>query len=98
MNQLTIVGTIKEVPNFKTTSTGLNFANILVQSNRITDKNIDEFQITFWNQNLDYIKNNISNGDKVYIKAHLKSNNFNKENKETLYRNDIIGEKIHLIN
>lgn len=97
MNQLTIVGTVKHIPDFKTTSNGLNFSNIIIESLKNNEKTPEEFLITFWNQNLEYIKSNVSNGDKVYIKAHLKANNYNKDNNEILYRSDIVGERIHLI-
>ncbi len=94
MNQIILIGNIKEKPLFKTTTTGLNLATVLIEKN----DNSDMYQFTFWNQNSEYVKDNIKEGDKVIIKGHLKANNFLKDDNEIYYRCELIGDRISVIN
>lgn len=97
MNTVTLIGTVKDIPEMKKTNNGLHYANLVIECMKNNENDKQDFSITFWNGQVNYIKESISNGDKVCIKAHLRSNNFQKENGELVYKCEIVGEKILIV-
>lgn len=101
MNTLLLIGKVKQHPIFKQTNEGVNIAYTVIETNKKIKNKGDEnenFNVIFWNQTAEYLKDNIKKDDYVMIRARLKPNNYKKEDKEIIYRTEIIGEKISNLN
>lgn len=99
MNTVLLIGKIKNHPSFKQTNEGINMAFVVLETNKKTKNSDNEnFNVIFWNQTADYLKTNIKKDDSVVIRGRLRPNNYQKENKEIIYRTEIIGEKISHLN
>ncbi len=99
MNQIILVGKIKEEPRYELTASGINYATMLVEVPRnFDDDQSDTFQVTLWKQVADYLKEKGRVNDLVGIKGRLKPNNYQRGEDDIIYHSDVICERITFIN
>ncbi len=101
MNQFTLIGTIKGDTSIKFTSANVPYVNLTIENERVNpngDLVIEEFATLLYGNNVDYYKDIIREDDFVYIKGHLKDNNYLKDGGEILYKVDLIIDRIYVIN
>ncbi len=101
MNQIFLVGRIYEPVTFKETAANIKMAQAVIavkrsyQSSEGTDS--DLYQVNFWRNNVDEVRDKFQVGDLVAIRGRLSANNFVKDTQEVIYRAEITGERISLI-
>lgn len=102
MNQIILVGTIKEAPICQLSANGNKFATMLVEVERPlregqsqTQKDI--FQVTMWRTLAEQCEQGYDVGKAVGIRGRLLANNYINDEK-VRYRSDIVAEKIKLYN
>ena len=98
MNQVILVGTVKEKPEFRESSAGNRFCSLLIEVDRSfrnaeggTDK--DVFQVTMWRNLAEECEKNIDAGMSIGIKGRLSASNYLSDGKAR-YRCEIIAEKM----
>ena len=100
MNNLNIVGTIKDQIVVKETASGVPVGQLLVEVNRnkkgedgATITLGEVFQVTLWRNLIDQVSH-LQPGTVVAIQGRLSANNYSRESGETYYRPEIIAEKL----
>ena len=97
MNSIVIIGKLKEGPTLKEIAGGLKLAQGIFEAPRSYSngegKDFDLFQISFWKG---LAEEALKLPEDVYIaiKGRLQANNFTKDDGTTIYRNEIVAEKI----
>ena len=100
MNQIVLVGQVKETPSFRETNSGTKLGTMLLEVER-TQKNPegghdkDVFAITLWRNLASECENVIRPGMSVGIKGRLTANNYLKGD-EIRYNSDIIAERVSI--
>ncbi|MCF0115660.1 MAG: single-stranded DNA-binding protein [Erysipelotrichaceae bacterium] len=102
INQCVLVGRVKELPEMKTTPTGIAMASMVVEvdrSFRNSDgtQSVDEFKVILWRGIAETCVNCCELGSIVGIKGRLQGTRFENKNKEIFYNTDIIAEKVSFL-
>ncbi len=100
MNNINIVGTIKDQVVVKETANGVPVGQMLVEVSRnkrgVDGETIivgDVFQVTLWRNLIDQVSH-LQPGTVVAIQGRLAANNYSRESGETYYRPEIVVEKL----
>lgn len=101
LNQIVLVGRVKEMPVIKETSHGNKVATLIMEVERnfkstTGEVEYDDFQVTLWRGMAEECENNCVVGALVGIKGRLQANNYVKE-EVTYYKGDLIAEKISIL-
>lgn len=102
MNQLILIGKIKELPQIKETTNGITVGRLTVEvkkgrkSGEQAGEN-ESYQFTLWRTLAEEVEKNAVIGANIAIKGRLQANNFTKDNGEIVYRSDLIAEKVCFI-
>lgn len=102
INQCVLVGRVKELPEMKTTSTGISMASMIIEvdrSFRNSDgtQSVDEFRIILWRGIAETCVSCCTIGSIVGIKGRLQGTTFENKNKEIFHNTDIIAEKVSFL-
>lgn len=102
MNQIILLGTIKEEPLIKQTNNGLSVGNLILEVEKPYQNNEGEIEkdlisVVLWRSMADNAKEYAKKGMHVAIKAHLNANNYIKEDGNVMYRADIVVDKLTYI-
>lgn len=101
MNQIVIVGKVKELPALKETANGNKIASILIEVER-SFKNAqgeiekDDFMITLWRGVAEECQSNCQIGTIIGVKGRLQANNFTKDD-VVYYKPELIAEKVSVL-
>lgn len=98
MNQIVLVGRIKEKPVFQHSHSGNKFGVLVLEVNRSgsyheEQSQKDIFQVTVWRNLAEQCESDLKEGMSIGVKGRLVSNNYLSDDK-VKYRSDIIAEKI----
>lgn len=98
MNNLVIVGKLKEEPMIKETNNGLQFAQMILEvernyANAKGTKDSDLYQINLWKGLVDEAKH-LPIGSYIVVKGRLQANNYQRDDGLAVYRNEIVAEKV----
>ncbi len=102
LNQVVIVGRIKELPIQKETSSGVKLAEMLVEVER-NYKNAqgvfetDTLQCTLWRGLADSAVEQSKVGNLIGIKGRLQGNHFESKEGSPIYYSEVIVEKISFL-
>lgn len=101
-NHIIIVGTILQTPEIKITSSGLKYANLLVDTQRGFRNSDGEYDhdvlsCTMWRGMVENSLPYCKKGSVVGIKGRIQSHPYTNEDGKTYYNYDIIIEKISYI-
>ena len=102
MNQIILIGKVKAEPSLKETSNGILLGQLLVDVARPykaegQKAECDTYCVTLWRGLAEEVKASSHIGAVVAIKGRLQANNFIKDDGETVYRSEIIAEKVCFI-
>ncbi len=102
LNQIVLVGKVKELPVIKETSGGTKLATMLIEvdrsfKNSIGEIDTDEFQVTLWRGIAEECEMVCKIGSLIGVKGRLQANNFAKE-ESIFYKSEIVAEKISFLN
>ena len=102
LNQVIIAGVVKEEPLLKKTSSGLHYANLIVEVKkefRNTEGNYDSdvFSILLWRSVAEHCISICKEGNLVAIKGRLQSSLFNREDGSVFYNYEIIADKVFFL-
>lgn len=102
LNLIVIVGTVLETPEMKETSTGLKYANVLIDTQRGFRNSEGEFDhdiisCTMWRGIAESSMAYCQKGNVVAIKGRIQSHPHTSEEGITYYNYDIVIEKISYI-
>ncbi|MFI3284148.1 MAG: single-stranded DNA-binding protein [Erysipelotrichaceae bacterium] len=101
LNQIVLVGRVKEMPIIKETSQGNKVATLIMEvernfKNSAGECEYDNFQVTLWRGMADECEANCSVGAIVGVKGRLQANNYMKDD-IIYYKGDIVAEKISVL-
>ena len=101
LNQIVLVGKVKEKPIVREASNKVKIANLVLEVDR-SYKNAkgevetDLFNVTLWRNIAEDFSDSCEIGNIIGVKGRLQSNNFLKED-TVYYRSDIIAEKLSIL-
>lgn len=102
LNQVVLVGKVKELPVTKETTNGIKVATMVVEvergfrnANGVLES--DDFLVTLWRGIAEECQSSCHVGSLVGLKGRLQANNYNKED-SIYYKADIIAEKVSFLN
>lgn len=103
LNQVVLVGRIKEIPVIKETATGVKLAEVLVdvERNYKNAMGVIEYvtiKCTMWRGLADTIMEEGSVGTLIGIKGRLDGISFRDKNDNNVYYSEVIAEKINFLN
>lgn len=103
MNEFRFYGKALETPELIESDRGSKYCYLKLNVDRDyrnSDGNIDndDFKITCFKNLAEEIAKNVKKGQKIIVKGRLQQNNFEKDNGETVYRSELVGERIYYTN
>lgn len=102
LNQIVLVGKIKEIKGLKETSTGIKFMNLVLEVER-SYKNADGIfesdiiSCSLWRSLAESFQGTCDVGSVVGVKGRIQSYPYTNEAQEVYYRYEIIAEKVSII-
>lgn len=101
MNQVVVVGRVKELPVIKETANGNKVAYMLVEversfKNAQGDIEKDDFMVTLWRGIAEECHASCTVGSVVGVKGRLQANNYTKDD-VIYYKPEIIAEKVSIL-
>ncbi len=102
LNQVVLVGRIKELPVLKETSSGVKLAEMLVEVER-NYKNAqgvmdtDTIQCTLWRGLAETAMEQSGVGNLIGLKGRLQGNHFDSKDGNPIYVSEVIAEKISFL-
>lgn len=102
LNQVVLVGSVKEMPVLKETGNGLKFANLQVEvtrgfKNAEGNYDSDNIQCTMWRGVAETCIDLCEVGSIVGIKGRIKTNTYTNEEGTTYTNYEVIAEKISFL-
>lgn len=102
LNHIILVGKVKEVPVLKETSSGIKFANVLIDvvrnfKNSEGEYESDTISCIMWRGVAESSLEYCQKGAIVGVKGRLQSHAYTNEEKITYYNYDIVVEKISFV-
>lgn len=101
MNQVVMVGRVKELPTIRETENGNKIGQLVIEVER-SFKNAqgeiekDEFVVTLWRGIAEECHKSCSAGSVIGVKGRLQANNYSKEDILS-YKSEIIAEKVSIL-
>lgn len=103
LNQIIIVGKVKETPVVKETSSGIPYSNLIVETKRSFKNSegiyeTDAFSVLMWRGIAESCADVCNVGNLVGIKGRLQSSVYQKEDGNIFYNYEIVAEKVSFLN
>jgi len=99
MNQIVLVGQVKENPEIHEASNGSKYTTLVMEVDKPYKNNAgsfdkDLFQVTMWRNLAEECEKTIKEGMSIGVKGRLSSNNYLNSEDKVRYRADIVAERI----
>lgn len=99
MNDFILIGRCLNDAVLNQTANGIAFTNLQIQAERPRrkDEELPEYEIynvTFWQKMAEEIVKHRYSDCLMAIKGRLRANNFTKDDDDTIYRCELVGEKL----
>lgn len=103
MNEFRFCGRALETPELLESEKGSKYAHLFLRVEREyknSDGTVDtdDFRITCFKSLAEEIEKNVKKGQALIMKGRLQENNFVKDNGDTIYRAELVGDKIFYVN
>lgn len=103
MNEFRFCGRALETPELLESEKGSKYARLFLRVEREyknSDGTVDtdDFRITCFKSLAEEIEKNVKKGQTLIMKGRLQENNFVKDNGDTIYRAELVGDKIFYVN
>ena len=103
MNEFRCCGRALETPELLESEKGSKYAHLFLRVEREyknSDGTVDtdDFRITCFKSLAEEIEKNVKKGQTLIMKGRLQENNFVKDNGDTIYRAELVGDKIFYVN
>ena len=103
MNAFRFCGRALETPELLESEKGSKYAHLFLKVEREyknSDGKVDTdvFRITCFKSLAEEIEKNVKKGQTLIMKGRLQENNFVKDNGDTIYRAELVGDKIFYVN
>ena len=103
MNEFRFRGRALETPELLESEKGSKYAHLFLRVEREyknSDGTVDtdDFRITCFKSLAEEIEKNVKKGQTLIMKGRLQENNFVKDNGDTIYRAELVGDKIFSVN
>ena len=102
MNEFRFCGRALETPELLESEKGSKYAHLFLRVEREyknSDGTVDtdDFRITCFKSLAEEIEKNVKKGQTLIMKGRLQGNNFVKDNGDTIYRAELVGDKIFYV-
>ena len=103
MNEFRFYGRALETPELLESEKGSKYAHLFLRVEREYKNSegtvdTDDFRITCFKNLAEEIEKNVKKGQTLIMKGRLQQNNFVKENGETVFRAELVGDRVFYVN
>lgn len=103
MNEFRFCGRTLETPELLESEKGNKYAHLFLRVEREyknSDGTVDtdDFRITCFKSLAEEIEKNVKKGQTLIMKGRLQENNFVKDNGDTIFRAELVGDKVFYVN
>lgn len=103
MNEFRFYGRALETPELLESEKGSKYAHLFLRVEREyknSDGTVDtdDFRITCFKSLAEEIEKNVKKGQTLIMKGRLQENNFIKDNGDTIFRAELVGDKVFYVN